>query len=82
MNMIYNSSNYCVVEFHDPDGGDVGGFEIMDKLGRREIYLGGDLAEHFRSGVQELIESEPSEEQVDDFLRRFEGLMQHPLVLH
>ncbi|HEY0876887.1 MAG TPA: DUF3567 family protein [Zeimonas sp.] len=28
------------------------------------------------------MESEPSEEQVDDFLRRFEGLMQHPLVLH
>ena len=81
MNMIYNSSNYCVVEFRDPYG-DVGGFEIMDKLGRKEIYLGGELAEHFRSGVQELIESEPSEEQVDDFLRRFEGLMQHPLVLH
>ena len=82
MNMIYNSSNYCVVEFHDPDGGDVGGFEIMDKLGRKEIYLGGDLAEQFRNGVQELIESEPSEEQVDDFLRRFVGLLQHPLVLH
>jgi hypothetical protein len=82
MNMIYNSSNYCVVEFHDTDGGDVGGFEIMDKLGRKEIYLDGNLAEQFRSGVQELIESEPSEEQVDDFLRRFEGLMQHPLVLH
>lgn len=82
MNMIYNSSNYCVVEFRDTEGGDVGGFEIMDKLGRREIYLGGELAEQFRSGVQELIESEPSEEQVDDFLRRFEGLMQHPLVLH
>jgi hypothetical protein len=82
MNMIYNSSNYCVVEFHDTDGGDVGGFEIMDKLGRKEIYLDGNLAEQFRSGVQELIQSEPSEEQVDDFLRRFEGLMQHPLVLH
>lgn len=82
MNMIYNSSNYCVVEFRDPEGSDVGGFEIMDKLGRKEIYLDGDLAEQFRSGVQELIESEPSEEQVDDFLRRFEGLMQHPLVLH
>lgn len=82
MNMIYNSTNYCVVEFHDPHGDDVGGFEIMDKLSRKEIYLGGDLAEQFRNCVQELIETEPSEEQVDDFLSRFEGLMQHPLVLH
>lgn len=81
MNMIYNSKNYCVVEFKDVEG-EFGGFEIMDKLGRREIYIGGDLAQHFRDDVQELIESEPSEEQVDDFLSRFEGLMQHPLVLH
>ncbi len=81
MNMIYNSPNYCVVEFKDIEG-HVGGFEIMDKLGRREIYIGGDLAQHFRDDVQELIESEPSVEQVDDFLSRFEGLMQHPLVLH
>lgn len=81
MNMIYNSPSYCVVEFKDVED-HVGGFEIMDKLGRREIYLGGDLAKHFRDDVQQLIESEPSIEEVDDFLSRFDGLMQHPLVLH
>ncbi len=81
MDMIYNSPSYCVVEFKDSEG-QVGGFEIMDKLGRREIYIGGDLANHFRSGVQELIRSEPTEEQVDDFLRRFEGLMHQRMVMH
>jgi hypothetical protein len=81
MDMIYNSPSYCVVEFKDPEGL-VGGFEIMDKLSRREIFIGGDLANHFRSDVRELIQSEPSEEEVDDFLRRFEGLMHHPLVMH
>ncbi|MCO5106094.1 MAG: DUF3567 domain-containing protein [Burkholderiaceae bacterium] len=81
MDMIYNSPSYCVVEFKDPEGL-VGGFEIMDKLSRREIYIGGDLAQHFRSGVQELIRSEPTEEEVDDFLRRFEGLMHQPMVMH
>ncbi len=81
MDMIYNSQSYCVVEFKDPEGV-AGGFEIMDKLGRREIYIGGDLAAHFRTDVQALIRSEPSEEEVDDFLRRFEGLMQQPLVMH
>jgi hypothetical protein len=81
MDMIYNSPSYCVVEFKDPEG-QVGGFEIMDKLSRREIYIGGDLANHFRSGVQELIRSEPTEEQVDDYLRRFVGLMHQPMVMH
>ncbi len=81
MDMIYNSPSYCVVEFKDPEG-QVGGFEIMDKLSRREIYIGGDLANHFRSGVQDLIRSEPTEEQVDDYLRRFEGLMHQPMVMH
>jgi len=81
MDMIYNSPSYCVVEFKDPEG-QVGGFEIMDKLSRREIYIGGDLANHFRSGVQELIRSEPTEEQVDEYLRRFEGLMHQPMVMH
>lgn len=86
MNMIYNSPNYCVVEFKsDPAPAEThfaGGFEIMDKLGRREIFLEGDLADRFRENVQELIENEPSIEEVDDFLRQFEGLMQQPLVLH
>ena len=54
----------------------------MDKLSRREIFLDGDLADKFRENVQELIENEPSIEEVDDFLRQFEGLMQQPLVLH
>ena len=86
MNMIYNSPNYCVVEFKGDGTRDTprfaGGFEIMDKLSRREIFLDGDLADKFRENVQELIENEPSIEEVDDFLRQFEGLMQQPLVLH
>jgi hypothetical protein len=32
--------------------------------------------------VAELIQGEPSIEEVDDFLGSFEGLMQQPLTLH
>jgi len=85
MQMIYNSDNYCVVEF----GADVeqaplasGGFEIVDKNLRREIFLGGKMAEHFRADVQRLIESEPSVEEVDAFLGKFDDVMTHPLVMH
>ncbi len=83
MQMIYNSPNYCVVEFRSAEGDPfVGGYEIMDKAARRELFLGGELADKFRFDVSELIAREPSIEEVDDFLSNFEGLMQQPLVLH
>jgi hypothetical protein len=83
--MIYNSPQFCVFEF---EGGmvagdrQVGGYEIMDKQLRREIFLGGKDAEVFRRNVQELIEQGPTSEQVDEFLQGFSGLMNQPLVLH
>ena len=83
MNMIYNSPNYCVVEFKSAEGEPfAGGYEIMDKPGKREIFLGGMLADKFRLDVSQLIATEPSVEDVDDFLSGFEGLMLQPLVLH
>lgn len=81
MNMIYNSPNYCVVEFRESEG-QAGGFEIMDKASRREIYIDGSMASRFRENVQQLIATEPSIEEVDDFLSQFDGIMQQPLVLH
>lgn len=85
MQMIYNSDNYCIVEF----GADVdlaplasGGYEIVDKHLKREIFLGGKLAEHFRADVKRLIESEPSVEEVDEFLGKFDTVMTHSLVMH
>jgi Protein of unknown function (DUF3567) len=81
MNMIYNSPNYCVVEFRADDG-EVAGFEIVDKASRKEIYLGGTMALSFKETVRGLIASEPSIEEVDDFLSGFDGMMHQTLVLH
>ena len=84
MQMIYNSESYCVVEFKvdDAPDGRRGGFEIMDKAARREIFLEGAMATRFRENVSQLIAGQPSVEEVDDFLSRFDGLMLQPLVLH
>lgn len=60
----------------------LGGYEIMDKLSRREIFLAGDLATHFRERVSELIDGEPTMEEIDDFLGGFAALMQQPVVMH
>lgn len=85
MEMIYNSPHYCVVEFSaaPADGGTAGGgFEIMDKTLRREIFLRGADAEHFKASVQALIAREPSPDEIDEFLSGYRGLMSTPLVLH
>ncbi len=86
MEMIYNSLHYCVVEFSDFDAGGprppAGGFEIMDKTLRREIFLRGKDAEQFRHSVKVLIASEPTEEDVDAFLTGYTGLMTTPVALH
>jgi hypothetical protein len=83
--MIYNSPQYCVFEFEGSNASDdrpIGGYEIMDKQLRREIFLGGRDAENFRKSVQELIEQGPTSDEVDAFLQGFSGLMNQPVVLH
>lgn len=85
MQMIYNSPNYCVVEFPAEDGHlalRAGGYEIVDKNMQREIYIDGPLATRFREHVQKLIEQEPTLDEVDEFLGQFDSLMHQPVVLH
>ncbi len=83
--MIYNSPQFCVFEFEGAVlAGDreVGGYEIMDKHLRKEIFLGGENAAAFRKSVQELIEQGPTSDEVDEFLQGFSGLMHQPVILH
>ena len=85
MQTIYNSPLYCVVEFSGfgAEGQyPAGGFEIMDKTLRREIFLGGKDAARFRESVQALIASEPSADDLDNFLAAYTGVMTTPVALH
>jgi hypothetical protein len=85
LNIIYNSPQYCVFEFEPSStaaGHVTGGYEIMDKQLRREIFLGGQDAENFRRSVQELIDQGPTADDIDAFLQGFSGLMTQPVVLH
>jgi hypothetical protein len=95
MQMLYNSDSFAVVMFDVPPLSDDnaagegsgltlnrGGYEIVDKFARREIFIEGALAESFKEGVEALIEMEPSEEEIDEYLGRFTSIMQQPVVLH
>jgi hypothetical protein len=59
-----------------------GGYEIVDKFARKEIFIEGAMAQSFKEGVEALIETQPSEEEIDEYLGRFTSLMQQPVVLH
>jgi hypothetical protein len=93
MHMLYNSDNFAVVHFDMPADvagvGEIagneltqGGYEIVDKFARKGIFIQGALAESFKQGVEALIKTGPSEEEVDDYIERFSSLMQQPVVLH
>ena len=90
MQMLYNSDSFAVVMFDVSDesaegSGSVlnrGGYEIVDKFARKEIFIDGALAQSFKEGVEALIETEPSEEEIDEYLARFTSLMHQPVVLH
>ena len=88
MLMLYNSDSFAVVQFDiardeaRPGAPARGGYEIVDKFARKEIFLEGALAEQFKAGVQALIDSGPSEEDLDAFIGRYGAMAQQPLVLH
>jgi hypothetical protein len=88
MLMLYNSDNFAVVQFEveraegEPAAPARGGYEIVDKMSRKEIFIEGALAEQFKAGVQALMETQPSEEELDEYIGRFGALAQQPLVLH
>ena len=96
MHMLYNSPSFIVVQFDVPVAAGLpaahevepehqlsrGGFEIVDKFARREIFIEGALAQQFQEGVETLMEQDPSEEDLDDFIERYANLGQQPVIMH
>jgi Protein of unknown function (DUF3567) len=90
MQMVYNSDSYAVVQFDVPPteqtaGRRRGGFEIVDKRARKEIFIEGDLADRFQRGAQALVQDSPQgvdAEALDEYIAGFTALAQTPLALH
>ncbi len=94
MQMLYNSDNFVVVAFEigAAEGGapagegttllSRGGYEIVDKFKRKEIFIEGAVAESFQQGVQALVAEGPNQEAMDDYISGFTLLAQQPVVLH
>ena len=91
MQMLYNSDSFAVVAIEVPtpartDGQPVltrGGYEIVDKFARKEIFIEGALAERFQQGVQAIAAQGPTTAEVmDEYIGGFTTLAQQTLVLH
>ena len=88
MLMLYNSDSFAVVQFDigrdaaRPEAPARGGYEIVDKFARKEIFLEGMVALQFKAAVDALVQTRPSEEQLDELIGRYTTLAQQPLVLH
>lgn len=99
MHTLYNSDSFAVVSFELPgtdnsadSANDVpaqrGGFEVIDKLARKEIFIDGALALHFQQSVQALVagradgDADSLQAQIDEFLAGYTALAQQPVLLH
>ena len=86
MQMLYNSDSYAVMLFDVPaeEGRPPGrgGYEIVDKFAKKDIFIDGALAESFKAGVEKLIQDDPSPEALDAFIEGYTTLAHQPLALH
>jgi hypothetical protein len=88
MQLLYNSDSFTVLQIdvpadeHDTSGLTRGGYEIVDKLARKGIFIEGAVAQGFKDGVQALIDGSPSEEALDDYIGGYTALAQQPVLMH
>ena len=77
MKIVYNSDNYCVVEY-PPELG----YEVVDKHIGRGTYFQGDVATKFRDSMMGILAEDASTERVDEFLDDFGVVSDFPITLH
>lgn len=90
MQMLYQSDQYVVVRFDPPAPAagptalppSPGGYEIVDRRARREIYIDGAVADAFREGVEALAQAKSEPEAFDSFIAGYAALARQPLVVH
>ena len=76
MNILYESSNYTVVDYEGC------GIELVDKSARRGTFLEGHMAHKLRASMSNIFDDEPTEESVDEFLGYFDAMLTTPQTLH
>jgi hypothetical protein len=82
MQVIINSPHYCVLELMSDAEGHSVGIEIVDKSTRKEMFLVGNAADHFKLEMEKLAATDPSEEDVEAFLDNYRPWMHQSVMIH
>ena len=77
MQILYSSEHYQIVAYPGVDG-----YEVINKPAGVGTYLQGELAAAFRHSLAGVVAEDPTADSIDEFLGRFDALMNQPAVMH
>lgn len=77
MNVVYNSENYAIVAYPVQQG-----FELVDKLGSRSLFVQGSVATGLREAIDRIPYADRNEESIDSLLDEYCVGAARPIVYH
>ena len=77
MTIVYNSDNYAIVAYPVQQG-----FELVDKLGSRSLFVHGSVALGLREAIDSIPFEERNEESIDSLLEDYCIGAAQPIVYH
>jgi hypothetical protein len=77
MNLVYNSSNYSVVEYPSIDS-----LELIDKQSGTASFLRGGVAARLRDSIEAVMATSPTMEAIDEVLGGFDSVLAQRIAFH
>jgi hypothetical protein len=77
MNIVYNSANYAIVAYPVQQG-----FELVDKLGSRSLFVHGSVAVGLRDAIDSIPYEDRNEESIDSLLDEYCVGAARPIAFH
>lgn len=77
MNVVYNSENYAIVAYPVQKG-----FELVDKLSSRSLFVHGSIAISLREAIDSIPYEDRNEESIDSLLDDYCVGASRPIAYH
>jgi hypothetical protein len=77
MNLVYNSENYAILAYPVQEG-----FELVDKLGGRSLFVQGSVAIGLRAAIDSIPFEERDMDSIDSLLDDYCVGAARPIVFH
>jgi hypothetical protein len=77
MNLVYNSKHYAILAYPVQRG-----FELVDKLGRRSLFVQGSVAIRLREAIDRIPDAERDMDSIDSLLDDYCVGSTKPIFFH